>query len=158
MARAWLAAFGIPANAPKDAVYLIGLDDADGDPLDTAKHNYVIRFKSEKDLPPAKGFWSLTMYDDQYFFIANPLSRYTLSERNKLKKNADGSIDLYLQKDNPDPEKESNWLPAPDAKFIPCSVCIGRMRRSRRCWTAHGGRRSFGKVEGSSEQSFSTAD
>lgn len=119
MARAWLAAFGIPANAPKDAVYPVGVADADGDPLDTSKHNYVISFKSEKDLPPAKGFWSLTMYDDQYFFVANPLNRYTLSERNKLKKNADGSIDLYLQKDNPGPEKESNWLPAPDAKFIP---------------------------------------
>jgi len=47
------------------------------------------------------------------------LNRYTLSERNKLKKNADGSIDLYLQKDNPGPDKVANWLPAPNAKFIP---------------------------------------
>lgn len=119
MARAWLSAFGIPANAPKDAVYPVGQTDADGNPLDASKHNYVIRFESEKDLPPVNGFWSLTMYDDQYFFIPNPLNRYTLSERNKLKKNADGSIDLYLQKDNPGPDKESNWLPAPDGKFIP---------------------------------------
>lgn len=119
MARAWLSAFGIPANAPKDAVYPVGQTDAGGDPLDASKHNYVIRFESEKDLPPVNGFWSLTMYDDQYFFIPNPLNRYTLSERNKLKKNADGSIDLYLQKENPGPDKESNWLPAPDGKFIP---------------------------------------
>lgn len=119
MARAWLSAFGIPANAPKDAVYPVGLTDADGAPLDAAKHDYVIRFASRDDLPPAHGFWSLTMYDDGYFFVPNPLNRYTLSERNDLKVNADGSIDLYLQKDNPGPEKESNWLPAPDGGFIP---------------------------------------
>jgi hypothetical protein len=119
MARAWLAAFGIPANAPKDAVYPVGLTDADGDKLDTSKHNYMIHFKSERDLPPAKGFWSLTMYDSSYFFVPNSLNRYTLSERNKLKKNADGSIDLYLQKDNPGEAKESNWLPAPHGAFIP---------------------------------------
>jgi hypothetical protein len=119
MARAWLAAFGIPANAPKDAVYVVGLTDADGQPLDAAHHKYVVRFKSKNDLPPATGFWSLTMYDDQYFFIPNPLNRYTVSPRNSLKANPDGSIDLYLQKDNPGPDKESNWLPAPAARFIP---------------------------------------
>ena len=119
MARAWLSAFGIPANPPKDAVYPMGVVDADGDKLDASKNNYVIRFKSKEDLPPVNGFWSLTMYDDQYFFIPNKLNRYTLSERNTLKTNADGSIDLYLQKDNPGADKESNWLPAPDAAFIP---------------------------------------
>jgi hypothetical protein len=119
MARAWLSAFGIPANAPKDAVYPVGLADADGQPLDAGKHDYVIRFASKDDLPPANGFWSLTMYDTGYFFVPNALDRYTLSMRNDLKTNADGSIDLYLQKDNPGPEKESNWLPAPDGGFIP---------------------------------------
>jgi hypothetical protein len=119
MARAWLSAFGIPANAPKDAVYPVGLTDADGHPLDASKNNYVIRFASRNDLPPANGFWSLTMYDSGYFFVPNALNRYTLSERNQLKTNADGSIDLYLQKDNPGPDKESNWIPAPDGAFIP---------------------------------------
>jgi hypothetical protein len=119
MARAWLSAFGIPANAPKDAVYPVGLTDADGGKLDASKHSYVIHFASAKDLPPAKGFWSLTMYDGGYFFVPNALNRYTLSQRNKLKKNADGSIDLYLQKDNPGRAKESNWLPAPNGEFIP---------------------------------------
>ena len=119
MARAWLSAFGIPANAPKDAVYPVGLADADGQPLDASKHDYVIRFASKDDLPPANGFWSLTMYDDGYFFVPNALNRYTLSERNQLKTNEDGSIELYLQKDNPGPDKESNWLPAPDGGFIP---------------------------------------
>ena len=73
----------------------------------------------EKDkLPPFEGFWSLTMYNGEYFFVDNPLNRYTLSARNDLKKNADGSVDLYLQHDNPGPDKESNWLPAPSDKFI----------------------------------------
>jgi len=119
MARAWLSAFGIPANPPKDAVYVVGLADADGKPLDTANNKYVVRFKSKADLPPANGFWSLTMYDPQYFFVPNALNRYTVSPRNHLKTNADGSIDLYLQKDNPGPDKESNWLPAPAGGFIP---------------------------------------
>jgi hypothetical protein len=119
MARAWLAAFGIPANAPKDAVYPVGLTDADGHKLDASKNNYVIRFASKNDLPPANGFWSLTMYDSGYFFVPNPLNRYTVSARNQLKANADGSIDLYLQNANPGPDKVSNWLPAPDGAFIP---------------------------------------
>jgi hypothetical protein len=118
MARAWLSAFGIPANAPKDAVYPVGLTDADGEPLDAAKHDYVIHFASKDELPPANGFWSLTMYDTGYFFVPNALNRYTLSERNDLKANADGSIDLYLQKDNPGPQKQSNWLPAKYGRFI----------------------------------------
>jgi hypothetical protein len=119
MARAWLSAFGIPANPPKDAVYVVGLADADGQPLDAGHHNYVVRFKNRNDLPPTNGFWSLTMYDSGYFFVPNALNRYTLSPRNDLKVNADGSVDLYLQKDSPGPDKESNWLPAPAGGFIP---------------------------------------
>lgn len=119
MARAWLSAFGIPANAPKDAVYPVGLTDADGAPLDAAHNNYVIHFASKDQLPPANGFWSLTMYDSGYFFIPNSLDRYTLSQRDKLAVNADGSIDLYLQKESPGADKESNWLPAPNGPFIP---------------------------------------
>jgi hypothetical protein len=69
-------------------------------------------------MPPVDGFWSLTMYNAEYFFVDNPLNRYTLSARNDLKKNADGSVDLYLQSENPGPDKESNWLPAPEGKFI----------------------------------------
>ena len=119
LARAWLSAFGIPANPPKDAVYPVGLTDADGKPLDAANNKYVLHFRSKADLPPAHGFWSLTMYDTQYFFVPNALNRYTVSPRNNLKTNADGSIDLYLQKDSPGPDKESNWLPAPAGGFIP---------------------------------------
>ena len=52
------------------------------------------------------------------FFVANPLNRYTLSARNKLKKNADGSVDLLLQHESPGKAKEANWLPAPEGKFV----------------------------------------
>ena len=69
-------------------------------------------------LPPVKGFWSLTMYNAEYFFVANPLNRYTLSPRNKFKYNQDGSVDLYIQNESPGKDKEANWLPAPKGKFI----------------------------------------
>ena len=69
-------------------------------------------------LPPVNGFWSLTMYDTDYFFVANALNRYTLSQRNKLKANPDGSVDLYIQHESPGKDKESNWLPAPKDTFI----------------------------------------
>jgi hypothetical protein len=58
------------------------------------------------------------MYDAQYFFVANPINRYSISARQNLKTNPDGSIDLYIQKDSPGADKESNWLPAPAGKFI----------------------------------------
>lgn len=70
-------------------------------------------------MPPVDGFWSLTMYDAGFFFVPNPINRYTLSSRNKFVTNADGSVDLYLQADLPGEAKEANWLPAPKAKFIP---------------------------------------
>ncbi|MGB3126041.1 MAG: DUF1254 domain-containing protein [Pseudomonas sp.] len=70
-------------------------------------------------VPPVKGFWSLTLYNQQHFFAENPLGRYSLGTKNKsLKPNADGSLTLYVQSDSPGADKESNWLPAPkDADF-----------------------------------------
>ena len=58
------------------------------------------------------------MYDDQYFFVENPLNRYSISPRQNLKANADGSVDIYIQNESPGADKESNWLPAPKGKFI----------------------------------------
>ncbi len=114
--RAFITAIGLGANRPQDAVYPTSEADASGKPYSGA-NKYVMHF--DKGLtPPANGFWSLTMYDAEYFFVDNPLNRYTLSARNKLKKNADGSVDLYLQNENPGKGKESNWLPAPPDKFI----------------------------------------
>jgi hypothetical protein len=114
--RALVTAIGLGANRPQDAVYPTSLKDARGDAYDGA-HKYVMRFPKGQ-LPPVQGFWSLTMYDDKYFFVANPINRYSISARQKLKTNPDGSTDLYIQKDSPGPDKESNWLPAPAGKFI----------------------------------------
>ena len=114
--RALITAIGLGANRPQDAVYPTSEADAEGKPYDGA-NKYVMHF-DKGQTPPADGFWSLTMYDDQFFFVDNPLNRYTLSPRNNFKYNADGSLDLYLQNENPGAEKESNWLPAPKGKFI----------------------------------------
>jgi len=115
--RAFVTAIGLGANRPQDAVYPTSEVDAAGKPYSGA-NKYVMHF-DKGQMPPAEGFWSLTMYNAEYFFVANPLNRYTLSSRNKFRKNADGSVDLYLQNENPGKDKEPNWLPAPEAKFIP---------------------------------------
>jgi hypothetical protein len=116
--RALVTAIGLGANRPQDAIYPVGQTDADGKPFDGA-NRYVLHFPAGQ-LPPVDGFWSLTMYDGEYFFVPNKLDRYTLSARNALKKNADGSVDLYLQAGSPGAAKESNWLPTTQkGKFIP---------------------------------------
>jgi len=114
--RALVTAFGLGANRPQDAVYPTSEADADGKPYDGA-NKYYLHFEKGQ-MPPVDGFWSLTMYDAEFFFAANPLNRYTLSQRNKFKENADGSVDLYIQHESPGPAKESNWLPAPKGKFV----------------------------------------
>jgi hypothetical protein len=114
--RAFVTAIGLGANRPQDAVYPTSMKDAEGRAYDGA-NKYVMRFPKGQ-LPPVRGFWSLTMYDDKYFFVSNPINRYSISARQNLKTNPDGSTDLYIQKDSPGPDKESNWLPAPAGKFI----------------------------------------
>jgi hypothetical protein len=114
--RAFVTAIGLGANRPQDAVYPTSVMDADGKPYDGA-NKYVMHFEKGQ-LPPVDGFWSLTMYNAAYFFVANPLNRYSISARQSLKTNDDGSVDLYIQHDSPGTDKESNWLPAPPDKFI----------------------------------------
>jgi hypothetical protein len=114
--RALVTAIGLGANRPQDAVYPTSLKDADGNAYDGA-NKYVMHF-AKGQLPPVRGFWSLTMYDSNYFFVANPINRYSISAPQNLKTNADGSTDLYIQNQSPGAEKESNWLPAPAGKFI----------------------------------------
>ena len=103
-------------NRPQDAVYPLSQKDAKGDAYDGSKNNYVIRFEKGKQ-PPADAFWSLTMYDEDFFFVPNAIQRYDLAQRDKLVANADGSIDMYLQAESPGQGKEANWLPAPKGKF-----------------------------------------
>jgi hypothetical protein len=114
--RAFITAVGLGANRPQDAVYPTSEVDAEGKPYDGV-NQYVMHFKPG-ETPPVHAFWSLTMYNDEYYFVENPLNRYTLSPRNKLQTNPDGSIDLYIQHESPGKEKESNWLPAAKGKFI----------------------------------------
>ena len=114
--RALVTAIGLGANRPQDAVYPTSLKDLEGRAYE-GTNKYVMHFPKGQ-LPPVHGFWSLTMYNDKYFFVSNPINRYSISARQKLKSNPDGSTDLYIQKDSPGPDKESNWLPAPAGKFV----------------------------------------
>ena len=90
----------------------------DGKNYDGKNNKYRIHFEKGQ-MPPvnAHGFWSLTIYNAERFFVPNPLNRYTLSQRDKLVANADGSTDIYLQAISPGKDKEANWLPAPEGKF-----------------------------------------
>ena len=114
--RALITAIGLGANRPQDAVYPTS-EGPDVLGSYTGEKKYVMHFPKGQ-LPPAQGFWSLTMYDKDYFFVDNPLNRYSISARQNLKANADGSVDLYIQNESPGADKESNWLPAPKDKFI----------------------------------------
>jgi hypothetical protein len=114
--RALVTAIGLGANRPQDAIYPTSIVDVDGQPYSGAKP-YVMHFEKGQT-PPTDAFWSVTMYDAQFFFVSNELNKYTVSPRNQLKYNADGSLDLYIQHQSPGPEKEANWLPAPAGKFI----------------------------------------
>jgi hypothetical protein len=114
--RALVTYFGLGANRPQDAVYPTSEADANGRPYSGA-NKYVMHF-AKGQAPPVNGFWSLTMYNADYFFVANDLNKYTVSPRNDLKYNEDGSLDLYIQNESPGKDKEANWLPAPKDKFI----------------------------------------
>lgn len=113
--RAVITRFGYGANLDADALYPHATTDADGEPLD-GSHDYVLHFDAGQ-APPAKGFWSLTMMNDQQLFVDNPLDRYAIGDRSGLKTNPDGSMDIYIQTDSPGADRESNWLPAPSDSF-----------------------------------------
>jgi hypothetical protein len=115
--RAAVAVAGILANDPAEAVYPITRKDGNGQPLDGSKHNYTLTFPADA-FPPVNAFWSVTMYDGKtQLLIKNSIDRYLINSPMlpNLKKNADGSLTLYIQKDEPtDPVQKANWLPAPD--------------------------------------------
>lgn len=112
--RALTTAIGLGANRPTDAIYPMYMGKPGEKLMGTKK--YVMHF-DKGHLPPVNGFWSLTMYDQNFFFVDNPLNRYTLSQRDKLRVNQDGSVDLYIQHENPGKARQSNWLPAPAGEF-----------------------------------------
>ncbi len=111
--RAVSARRGLGVNAPEDAIFMVARFDAGGQRFDGA-HRYVLHF-DKGALPPVEGFWSLSLYNDQQQFAANPAHRFTLGSVDKLKANADGSMDLVIQK--ADPGGDANWLPAPAGGF-----------------------------------------
>lgn len=116
--RAVVAAFGWPANREFDAVYPNATVDRDGRPL-TGENKYTVTFPKGQT-PPVNAFWSITMYgiDDGWWFVANPLNKFTVSMRDNPKFNDDGSLTLYFQHESPGKEKEANWLPAPKGPFV----------------------------------------
>jgi hypothetical protein len=109
--RAIVAMIGLGANQPEDAIYPLNLADARGEPMDAA-NRYVLHFKKE-ELPPVEAFWSITMYDAEGYQVANPLNRFAIGDRDALKYNPDGSLDIYIQSASPGGNRESNWLPSP---------------------------------------------
>lgn len=119
MKRAVVAAYGWPANLEDDAVYPYTEVDSTGAEL-SGKNKYTLTFAKGK-LPPVSGFWSITMYmvDGGWWFTPNALNKFTVSKRDNLKTNPDGSTTLYFQTTSPGKDKESNWLPAPEGQFIP---------------------------------------
>jgi hypothetical protein len=101
-------------NRPRETRYFYQDLDQDGARLNGAKR-YTVTFKQ---VPPVKGFWSITLYDQFHFFAPNDIDRYSLGTKSKgLHFEADGSLVIYVQKDKPDADKVSNWLPAPDSDF-----------------------------------------
>jgi len=115
--RAAVAYAGLGANTPEDAMYPLARTDMEGKPL-TGDEDYVVHFDKDQ-LPPVNAFWSLLVYDTRHGFVDNPARRYSLGSKDPLRYNADGSLDIYVQHDEPSGDKRANWLPAPrDGAFI----------------------------------------
>lgn len=117
--RAGAAKGGLYGNNAVEAMYPYTRTDAAGEPLDGSKHKYTITF-APGQLPPVNAFWSVTMYDGKsQFLVKNPINRYLINSPmlSAMKRDADGSLTLYLQKDSPGADQEANWLPAPDDKI-----------------------------------------
>jgi len=114
--RAAAAQAGIYGNDAAEAMYPMTKTLANGEALDASKHNYTLTFAKDQ-FPPVNAFWSVTMYDGKsQLLIKNPINRYLINSPMlpNMKKNDDGSLTLYIQKDSPGADKESDWLPAPN--------------------------------------------
>ncbi len=113
--RAAVAKAGIYANDLAEAAYPFTRVDNRGRPLD-GRRKYTLTCPAG-GLPPVNAFWSVTVYDGKtQLLVKNPIDRYLINSAMlpDLKKNPDGSITVHIQKDSPGPDKESNWLPAPE--------------------------------------------
>jgi hypothetical protein len=114
--RTAVAKSNIFVNQAVETKYFYQDLDSTGARLNGSKR-YMVTF-AKGELPPVKGFWSLTLYNEHHFFHPNDLKRYSLGTKNKnLKYNPDGSLTLYVQAEPPGEDKMSNWLPAPEGDF-----------------------------------------
>jgi hypothetical protein len=110
-ARAAVAAIGLGANLRIDAIYMNASVDAAGQPLDGSRR-YRLRFAAGA-APPVHAFWSITLYDEQGYLVANPAARYAIKSGDPLVAEPDGALVIDLQADDPGPERRANWLPTP---------------------------------------------
>jgi hypothetical protein len=115
ISRAITARLALGANPPEDAIYINTFTDKEGQPLNGSAR-YRMHFDSDQ-IPPVDAFWSMTAYDKDGYFIANPLGRYAIGDRDPLKFNPDGSLDLEVESQNPGADRESNWLPSGEGPF-----------------------------------------
>jgi hypothetical protein len=113
--RAIVTRLGLGANLPEDAIYPLNLADETGKPLD-GSNKYTIHF-DKGSTPPVNAFWSITMYDPEGNAYRNNLDRQAVSSWMPFVFNADGSLDVYFQNENPGKNKEANWLPSPKGGF-----------------------------------------
>ena len=118
MKRSMAAMLGIYGNTKQEAIYGSQQTSPDGKVLDGNKR-WVLRFEPGQ-LPPVNIFWSITMYNlPERFLVENPINRYSIGDRTAgMKKGPDGSLEVYMQNDNPGPDKLSNWLPTPKGPFF----------------------------------------
>ncbi|WP_258129503.1 DUF1254 domain-containing protein [Achromobacter anxifer] len=116
--RAAIAYAGLGAPTPEDVLYPVTVSDSKGRALNS-NEDYVLHF-DKGQLPPVNAFWSLHVYNEKHGFADNPANRYVLRSTDGLKYNADGSLDIYIQRRDPGERKRSNWIasPAADAPFL----------------------------------------
>jgi hypothetical protein len=116
LGRAVVATSALGANTRPETVYPMAVDDVNGKPL-SGRHRYTFRFPKGK-LPPAKAFWSVTVYGKDRYLVDNPIDRYAIGDRTKgLRRGRDGSLTIYVQHTRPRGAKAANWLPAPSGGF-----------------------------------------
>lgn len=106
---------GVTEHLIEETVKLRTFTDGDGRPLN-GDHRYVIRFAREQ-IPQARAFWSVTLYDERYNLVFNDAGRYSFGDKVPgLRYGADGSLTIWIQADPPEGDRQANWLPAPRGK------------------------------------------
>lgn len=119
--RAKTAYLNPGANTDEDTVYMFSYVDADNEKYDLDK-KYVLHFGKD-ELPPVNAAWSISLYNNDGYFVKNSINRYSVGSKDNLKFNKDGSLDIYIQKENPGKDKQSNWMPVSGETFSVMMRC-----------------------------------